>query len=69
MRQVTLEIHDMKCDGCVGTVREVLQDVDGVLGAEVSLEDESARIQIEDDVAAGELVAAVEEAGYGASPA
>lgn len=67
MRNIRLEIHDMKCEGCAGTVREALQDVEGVLGAEVTLEDAEALVQVEDDVTADRLVAAVDEAGYGAS--
>ncbi len=67
MQELRLEIADMKCEGCAGAVREALEDVDGVLGAEVSLEEQSAQVQTEDGVAADRLVAAVEEAGYGAS--
>ena len=69
MQAIKLEIHGMKCEGCAGTVREALQDVDGVLGADVSLEDRAARVQAEERVSGGDLVAAVDEAGYGASVA
>lgn len=40
-----------------------------VLAAEVSLEEGTARVQAEDDVAVEVLVDAVEEAGFGASAA
>lgn len=66
MHEYRLEIPDMKCEGCAGTVREALQDVSGVLAAEVSLEEKAATVQTEEGVAADALVAAVEEAGYGA---
>ena len=67
MQEFRLEIPDMKCEGCAGTVREALQDLGGVLAAEVSLEEKSARVQTEEGVTADRLVAAVEEAGYGAT--
>ena len=67
MQAIKLNVRGMKCEGCAGTVREALQDVEGVLGAEVSLEDGAARLQVEERVAPGDLVAAVEETGYGAS--
>lgn len=66
MHEFRLEIRDMKCEGCAGTVREALQDTSGVLAAEVSLEEKTADVQTEDGVSAEDLVAAVEEAGYGA---
>ena len=67
MQEFRLEVPDMKCEGCVGTVRDALQDVDGVLAAGVSLEEKAATVQTGDEVTADRLVAAVEEAGYGAS--
>lgn len=67
MHEFRIEVTDMKCEGCAGAVREALQDVDGVLAAEVSLEEKSAQVQTEEGVTADRLVAAVEEAGYGAS--
>ena len=67
MQEFRLEIPDLKCEGCAGTIREALQGVDGVLAAEVALAEKSAQVQTEEDVTADRLVAAVEEAGYGAT--
>lgn len=67
MEDFRLQVSDMKCEGCVSTVREALQEVDGVLGAEVTLEDGTAKVQAADGVPADDLVAAVEDAGYGAT--
>lgn len=67
MQNIRLDVHDMKCEGCAGTIREALQDVEGVLGAEVTLEEAEALVQARDDVTADELLAAVDEAGYEAS--
>lgn len=68
MKDVTLSVEGMKCDGCVSSVESALRDVDGVERVEVSLQDEEARITAGDDVDPDALAAAVEGAGYAASP-
>jgi copper chaperone len=61
---ITLKVSGMKCGGCVNSVREALEAVPGVASAEVSLEEASAVITGNADVAA--LVQAVQEAGFSA---
>ena len=39
---VALEIEGMHCEGCQGWVKEILEELDGVAGADVSLEKHSA---------------------------
>lgn len=63
--ETTLSISGMKCMGCVSSVKEALEAVPGVESVEVSLDQADAAVTGNADVAA--LVAAVEEAGYGAS--
>lgn len=64
---VDLSITGMTCAACSARVEKVLTRQPGVLKAEVNLATEKARISFrEGQVAAPQLVAAVEKAGYGA---
>lgn len=59
----SLRIKGMKCEGCVATVRDALQNVSGASKVAVSLEDASAELDYSgDDTTA--LVSAVEGAGF-----
>lgn len=69
MKNVELEVSGMGCEGCANAVRGALESVDGVRRAEVSLEGESARALVDEEIDEGALIAAVEAAGYGASAA
>lgn len=64
MRDVTLTVSDMACEGCVETVTEALEGVPGVEGVEVSLERGEARITADEGTSDGDLATAVEDAGY-----
>ena len=65
---VDLAVTGMNCASCVGRVERALLRVSGVLGAEVNLATERARVRVAAGTAGpGELVAAVQAAGYGAS--
>lgn len=64
---ITLSISGMDCDGCVQSVTEALKGVEGVAEVEVSLEEQTAVVKGSTlDVL--KLAAAVDEAGYGATP-
>ena len=52
---------------CVHHVKEALEGLDGVSGAEVSLETNTAVITLTKDVADTAIIAAVDEAGYDVS--
>lgn len=69
MRKLTLEVTGMKCEGCAGAVDAALGRVEGVRRVDVSLEDGRADVVGDDALAADDLVAAVEAAGYDAAPA
>lgn len=66
--RITLNVPDIKCEGCVQAVKEALTRVAGVRGAEVSLTDKQAHVEIEGRVALKDLIAAVNAAGYKAAP-
>jgi P-type Cu+ transporter len=67
MATVQLELEGMTCAACAAKVEKALNKVDGV-EASVNFATERASVRYDDGrVAPGELVAAVESAGYGAS--
>ena len=61
-----LKVEGMSCNHCVASVKKALEGIDGVREADVSLEDKSARIELDKDLADESLVKAVEDAGYSA---
>lgn len=70
MNKITrLRVEGMTCGGCVSSVTRVLKQIPGVTDAQVVLEPGLATVTFDDrtaDVAA--LVAAVERAGFVATP-
>ena len=61
-----LKVEGMSCNHCVASVKNALEGIDGVIEADVSLEDKSARVEFDKDLADEALVKAVEDAGYSA---
>lgn len=59
-----VHVEGMGCDNCVRHVREALEGLDGIAGAEVSLETNTAMITLTKEVADSEIIAAIDEAGY-----
>lgn len=65
MDQATLKIGGMTCQGCVRSVKKVLERVDGVQSAAVSLDPAQAQVVFDPGRATvAQLKAAVEDAGY-----
>ncbi len=62
-----LPIEGMTCEACAYTIQESLREVVGVVGVEVSYDDAEARVMVSPDSPPeiGDLIAAVERAGYG----
>ena len=70
MATITLNIDGMTCGGCVKSVTKVLNDLDGVRSATVSLENKNAQVEFDEDkIQVAQLVEAVEDAGYDARAA
>ena len=61
-----LSVQGMHCEKCVARVTQALEGVEGVTGADVSLEDNAATVEGH-GYDADALVAAVQEAGFEAS--
>lgn len=67
MEIVTLKVEGMTCQGCVRSVKNVLESVPGVQEVEVSLERGEARVRFDPAAAdTGRLRRAVTDAGYAA---
>ncbi|WP_081336190.1 heavy metal translocating P-type ATPase [Burkholderia vietnamiensis] len=65
---IELDIDGMTCASCAGRVEKALAKVPGVTRASVNLATERASIAATMDVGATQLVDAVRQAGYGATP-
>lgn len=59
-----IHVEGMGCEKCVAHVKEALEGLDGVSGAEVSLESNTALITMSKEVADDEIRSAIDEAGY-----
>ncbi len=66
MKTTCINIQGMSCESCVASARQALQGVGGVRVADVDLAKGSASVEHDDGVEPGDLVAAVEDAGYDA---
>ncbi|MCW5749730.1 MAG: copper-translocating P-type ATPase [Alphaproteobacteria bacterium] len=67
--EITLDVGGMTCASCVGRVEKALTRQPGVRGAEVNLATETAQVRFDPAVTeAATLIAAIEAAGYEASP-
>ena len=65
MKEVKLNIEGMHCTGCSTRLEKVLNNVDGVEDAKVSLEEKKADIKYDEtQVNEKELIEAVEDAGF-----
>ncbi len=70
MATITLNIDGMTCGGCVKSVTKVLNGLDGVRSATVSLENKNAQVEFDEGkIQIAQLVEAVEDAGYDARAA
>lgn len=68
MKEVKLNIEGMHCTGCSIRLEKVLNNVDGVESAKVSLEEKKADIKYDEtQVNEKELIEVVEDAGFKAN--
>ncbi|MFJ7567583.1 heavy metal translocating P-type ATPase [Herminiimonas sp. NPDC097707] len=66
-QEIELDITGMTCASCAGRVEKALRKVDGVLDASINLATDRARVKISSATSAAALIAAVDNAGYGAA--
>ena len=62
-----IHVEGMGCQNCVKHVKEALEALDGVTGADVSLEKNNAVVTLSKDVADEVIKSAIDEAGYDVS--
>lgn len=67
--RTVLKVDGMTCGHCVARVQKALDETSGVVEAKVDLDSGIADIRSDKDPDTAALIAAVEEAGYIASPA
>ena len=64
-QSITLPVDGMSCAGCSAAVRSRLEELSGVIGANVNLATSKATVEYDPErVAPPELVAAIQSAGY-----
>ena len=65
MREIKLKIEGMHCAGCSNRLEKILNNVDGVESAKVSLEEKSADIKYNDEeVELNTILQEIEDAGF-----
>ena len=65
MREIKLKIEGMHCAGCANRLEKILNNVDGVESAKVSLEEKSADIKYnEEEVELNTILQEIEDAGF-----
>lgn len=65
LKKEQITVTGMHCSGCSERVSKVLNELQGVRSADVSLEDEQATIQFDQDqTGIDKMMAAIEKAGY-----
>ena len=65
MKEIKLKIEGMHCAGCSNRLEKILNNVDGVESAKVSLEEKSADIKYnEEEVELKTILQEIEDAGY-----
>ncbi|OGA46915.1 MAG: mercury(II) reductase [Betaproteobacteria bacterium RIFCSPLOWO2_12_FULL_62_58] len=62
----TLAVSGMTCDHCAQSVEKVLAALVGVVTAQVSYQNKTARVETQDGITESALIAAVRSKGYGA---
>lgn len=65
METIVLKVNGMTCQGCVASVTRVLNSINGVNDAQVSLEKSEARVTYDAQKTSHAILAeAIEDAGY-----
>lgn len=65
MKEIKLKIEGMHCAGCSNRLEQILNNVDGIESAKVSLEEKSADIKYnEEEVELNTILQEIEDAGF-----
>ncbi|WP_321385866.1 heavy metal-associated domain-containing protein [uncultured Enterococcus sp.] len=60
----TVKIEGMKCDGCVGIVKEKFEAIDGVTAVDVQLDAKQATIEAKTELSNAQLEAALADTKF-----
>ncbi|MBL1224855.1 heavy-metal-associated domain-containing protein [Enterococcus sp. BWR-S5] len=60
----TVKIEGMKCDGCVGIVKEKFEAIDGVTAVDVQLDTKQATIEANSELSNAQLEAALADTKF-----
>lgn len=60
----TIQIEGMQCNHCKMTVEKVLNSIEGIIKAEVNLENKNAIIETKKEVSNNQITQVIEEAGF-----
>ena len=60
-----LTINDMKCEGCVNRINNVLNTIKGVESFNVSLESKTLTIKVKKEKTLNEVITKIENLGFG----
>ncbi len=64
------QLSGMHCDSCAAEIKETLEAIAGVRGADVTFNGKTANVEYDDAVVRGQtLIKAIEDLGYGATAA
>lgn len=66
MEQITktIYIEGMQCEHCKARVEKVLNSIEGVISADVSLEDKKAIIRTNKDIENNKIIEAIDDIGF-----
>lgn len=65
MKEIKLKIEGMHCAGCSNRLEKILNNVDGIESAKVSLKEKSADIKYnEEEVELNTILQEIEDAGF-----
>lgn len=67
LKQVNFKVTGMHCNSCVTLITMELSEIPGVTGVVVDLKTGIGNVTLTEKISDGEILAAVERAGYSAS--
>ena len=64
MKEITLKVEGMTCEGCERRIQNVLMDIDGVENAKASHIDKNVKITLNKDVDINDLKEAIQDLDF-----
>lgn len=64
MKEITLNVEGMTCEGCERRIQNVLMDIDGVENAKASHIDKNVKIKLNKDIDIDKLKEAIEDLDF-----